>query len=82
MSTDVDFARALSDPSRQEIMQLCCCQWLSVGEIAEKVGLTQPTVFIREEGRQTFYTLDQSKVAACCGRLVRAFAPGQDVSNL
>jgi len=39
-------------------------------------------VFIREEGRQTFYTLDQSRVAACCGRLVKVFAPGQVPSHL
>jgi DNA-binding transcriptional ArsR family regulator len=40
----VDFAKALADETRQEIMRLCCCQWLSVGEIVEALDVTQPTV--------------------------------------
>ncbi len=94
MSKDVDFAKALADQTRQQIMRMCCCQWLSVGQIAETIGLTQPTVshhlavlrdaglvFIREEGRQTFYSLDQSQVVNCCGRLMQAFAPGQEATR-
>ena len=84
----LDFARALSDETRQELMRLCCCEWRSVGELARAVGVTQPTVshhlaFLRDaglvearrRGRQTFYTLDQQHVAECCGRLVARFAP-------
>lgn len=94
MSNEVDFAKALADKTRQEIMRLCCCQWLSVGEIAEQVGLTQPTVshhlavlrdaglvFIREEGRQTFYSLNQSRVVVCCGKLMQVFAPGEETTR-
>jgi hypothetical protein len=30
---------------------------------------------VRPEGRQTYYTLNQDRIALCCGRLVRRFAP-------
>jgi len=82
------FARALSDETRQELMRLCCCEWRSVGDLAKAVGVTQPTVshhlaFLKEaglvdarhEGRQSFYTLNQDRVAECCGRLVARYAP-------
>jgi len=82
------FARALSDETRQELMRLCCCEWRSVGDLAKAVGVTQPTVshhlaFLKEAGlvnarhagRQTFYTLNQDRVAECCGRLVARYAP-------
>lgn len=82
------FARALSDDTRQRLMQAVCCQWRSVGELAEALGVTQPTVShhlailrdaglvrVRPEGRQTFYTLNQEQVAACCGRLMLRYAP-------
>ena len=82
------FARAVADPTRAEIMQLCCCEWRSVGELAQELGVTQPTVshhlaFLRDarlvsarpEGRHTFYTLNQNQVAVCCGRLMLNYAP-------
>ena len=84
----IEFAKALSDRTRQEIMKLCCCEWRSVGEMANELKVTQPTVshhlaylrdanlvHIRPEGRQTFYTLNQSSVASCCGVLMQNFAP-------
>jgi DNA-binding transcriptional ArsR family regulator len=74
-----DFARAVADRTRREIMTLCCCDWRSVGELADQLHVTQPTVshhlaflrdanlvLIRPQGRQTFYTLNQREVAACC----------------
>ncbi len=70
--TPVDFAKALADETRQKIMEFCCCEWRSVGEITDEIGVAQPTVShhlailrdaglvnVREEGRQTFYTLNQ-----------------------
>src|SRR5512143_2393116 len=82
------FAKAISDDTRQKIMSECCCCWLSVNEIVEKIGFSQPTishhlailrdadlVSIREEGKQTFYTLNQERVAYCCGQLMVKFAP-------
>ncbi len=86
--TSIAFARALADATRQQIMELLCCSWLSVGEIVEAVEVGQPTVShhlavlreaglvrVRPEGKQTFYTLHQERVFACCGRLMEVFAP-------
>ena len=82
------FAKAIADDTRQRIMSECCCCWLSVNEIVENVGFTQPTIShhlailrdaglvdIREEGKQTFYTLNQERVSFCCGQLMVKFAP-------
>jgi DNA-binding transcriptional ArsR family regulator len=82
------FARALADETRGKIMRMCCCEWLSVGELAEMLEVTQPTVshhlaFLREaglvkvrpEGRQTFYILNQNQVSECCGMLMLNYAP-------
>jgi ArsR family transcriptional regulator len=82
------FARAVADGTRARIMQLCCCEWRSVGALAQELGVTQPTVshhlaFLREarlvrarpQGRQTFYMLNQESVASCCGRLMLKYAP-------
>jgi ArsR family transcriptional regulator len=91
-STDpVLFAKALADQTRQAIMKLCCCQWLSVNEIVEKTRVTQPTVShhlavlreaglvrSRDQGKQTFYSLDQDRVVMCCGQLIAKFAPAQE----
>jgi ArsR family transcriptional regulator len=85
----VEFAKALADDTRQKIMKLCCCDWISVSDIVEQLGgVTQPTVShhlavlrdaglvkVREQGKQTFYTLNQQRVASCCGQLVINFAP-------
>ena len=82
------FAKAIADGTRQKIMSECCCCWISVGEIVEKLDVTQPTVShhlailreaglvnVREEGKQTFYSLNQEHVAMCCGQLMIKFAP-------
>ena len=89
----VVFAKALADDTRQKIMRVCCCEWLSVNEIVEKMKVTQPTVShhlavlreaglvkVREEGKQTFYTLNQNRVVACCGQLMLKFAPEQEAT--
>jgi ArsR family transcriptional regulator, arsenate/arsenite/antimonite-responsive transcriptional repressor len=88
------FAKALADETRQKIMQICCCAELSVGEIVEKLNVTQPTVShhlavlreaglvkVREEGKQTFYSLNQEQVATCCGGLVLKLAPGTETAK-
>ncbi len=82
------FAKAIADETRQRIMSECCCCWLSVSEIVEKVGYSQPTIShhlailrdaglvnIREEGKQTFYSLNQENIAVCCGQIMLKFAP-------
>ena len=88
------FAKAIADETRQKIMSSCCCCWLSVNEIVEKVGFTQPTIShhlailrnaglvdIREEGKQTFYTLNQERLAVCCGQLLVKFAPESETTK-
>jgi ArsR family transcriptional regulator len=84
----VEFAKALSDPTRQKIMDTVCCCWLNVGEIVEAVGVSQPTVShhlavlreaglvnVRQEGKHSFYSLDQQRVVTCCGQIMQVFAP-------
>jgi len=98
MTTKFDpvlFAKAISDDTRQKIMSECCCCTLSVTEIVEKIGLSQPTIShhlailrdaglvnIREEGKQTFYTLNQDQVAYCCGQLMVKFAPEEKSTQI
>ncbi|MBI3165260.1 MAG: winged helix-turn-helix transcriptional regulator [Chloroflexi bacterium] len=88
------FAKALADETRQKIMNLVCCKWLSVNEIVEKLSVTQPTVShhlailreadlvnLREDGKQTFYSLNQKRVAVCCGQLMIKFAPETETTE-
>ena len=88
------FAKAIADQTRQKIMGECCCCWLSVNEIVEKVGFSQPTIShhlailrdaglvnIREEGKQTFYTLNQERIAVCCGQIMLKFAPETETTE-
>ena len=59
------FAKAIADVTRQKIMSECCCCWISVGDLASKLEVTQPTVShhlailrdaglvkLREEGKE------------------------------
>lgn len=85
----ISFAKAMADETRQRVMGLLCCRWLCVGDIVEAMqGITQPTVshhlavlreaglvYVRREGKQVFYSLDQDRVAVCCGQIMRVFAP-------
>jgi ArsR family transcriptional regulator len=90
----VNFAKALADETRQKIMKLCCCQWLSVTEIVEQLDVAQPTVShhlavlkeaglvdVRPDGKQTFYSLNQERVALCCGQLMKVFAPEDEATK-
>ena len=87
------FAKAIADDTRQKIMSECCCCSLSVNEIVEKIGFSQPTIShhlailrdaglvdIREEGKQTFYTLNQERIAVCCGQIMLKFAPESETT--
>lgn len=90
----VTFAKALADDTRQEIMKLLCCVWLSVNDVVDKLGgkVNQPTVshhlkkleeanlvLVRQDGRQRFYTLNQEQFDVCCGTLFRTFSPGHEI---
>ena len=94
-TSSVLFAKALADPTRQEIMELICCRALSVGDIVDAVGVSQPTVShhlailreaglvnVRSEGKQTFYSLNQGRVALCCGNLIEVFAPQSEAAEM
>ena len=93
-TTQVTFAKALADETRQKIMKLCCCEWISVGAMVEQLQVTQPTVShhlailreaglveVKEEGKQTFYRLDQKKITNCCGNLMIHFAPEDELTR-
>lgn len=82
------FSKAIADETRQKIMQILCCESLSVNEVVAKLDVSQPTVShhlailreaglvnVREEGKQTFYTLNQEQISYCCGQLMIKFAP-------
>jgi ArsR family transcriptional regulator, arsenate/arsenite/antimonite-responsive transcriptional repressor len=88
------FAKAIADETRQKIMTECCCCWISVGDLASKLEVTQPTVShhlailrdaglvnLREEGKQTFYTLNQENIAVCCGQIMLKFAPEEKATE-
>jgi DNA-binding transcriptional ArsR family regulator len=89
----VEFSKAIADSTRQKIMGLVCCKWLSVNEVVAKLDVSQPTVShhlailreaglvdVREEGKQTFYSLNQERVSYCCGQLMVKFAPEEQAT--
>lgn len=93
--TPVIFAKALADETRQEIMSLCCCKWLSVSEIVAALNVSQPTVshhlgILREaglvnsrrEGKQVFYSLNQKQIADACCQVAVDFAPELNLTLL
>jgi len=84
----VEFAKALSDDTRQKIMMLCCCQELSVNDIVAASNVAQPTVshhlkILRNAGlvstkrcgKQVLYTLNQERLATACCQVAENFAP-------
>lgn len=86
----ITFAKAIADETRQEIMKILCCEWMSVNDVVAALGgrVNQPTVshhlkllteanlvHVRQEGRQRFYSLNQEYFTVCCGTLMRNFAP-------
>jgi ArsR family transcriptional regulator, arsenate/arsenite/antimonite-responsive transcriptional repressor len=85
------FAKALADETRQKIMKLTCCRWLSVTEIVEHTNVTQPTVShhlailrdadlveVREEGKQTYYRLNKLHLSDCCSQLLNKFSTDEE----
>ena len=88
----VEFAKALADETRQKIMALCCCVWISVNDIVSKLDVAQPTVshhlkilknagLVRSErrGKQILYTLNQQRLAQGCCQVADDFAPSHQV---
>jgi ArsR family transcriptional regulator len=85
----VEFAKAIADDTRQQIMRLCCCHAMNVTEIVAALQqVSQPTVShhlgilraaglvkVRREGKQVYYTLNQDRLASACCVLTDNFAP-------
>jgi DNA-binding transcriptional ArsR family regulator len=85
---NVDFAKALADNTRQQIMAICCCRQISVNDIVAELNVAQPTVShhlkvlksvglvtSERQGKQMLYTLDQARLAAACCQVAGEFAP-------
>ncbi len=72
-----DLLLALADPMRQDLVQLLARSELNVGEIAERVTLSRPTVShhlnllrraglvrVRKQGREMYYRLNKEPIVA------------------
>ena len=90
----VEFAKALADETRQKIMSLCCCEFVSVNVIVDQLDVAQPTVshhlkilknagLVRSErrGKQVLYTLNQERLAQGCCQVADDFAPSQQCQS-
>jgi len=92
----ITFAKAIADETRQEIMKLLCCEWMSVNDVVAALDgrVNQPTVshhlkllaeadlvHVRQEGRHRFYYLNQECFTVCCGSLMQNFAPNYAESS-
>jgi ArsR family transcriptional regulator, arsenate/arsenite/antimonite-responsive transcriptional repressor len=80
-----DLLAALADPARQDLVQLLARTELNVGELAERVTLSRPTVShhlgilkraglvrTRKEGREVYYRLDKPRITATLQGLVES----------
>ena len=88
------FAKAIADETRQKIMKLTCCRWRTVTEIVEQLNVTQPTVShhlailreaglvnFKEDGKQTYYQLNQDLLTICCNQIVTKFSTEESTVN-
>ena len=88
----VTFAKALADDTRQRIMELCCCNPMTVNELVESMGVAQPTVshhlailrnaglvHVERKGKFILYQINQQKLAENCCQIARVFAPEIEV---
>jgi len=70
-----DLLTALADPMRQDLVQILARAELNVGEIAERVTLSRPTVShhlnilrraglvrVRKQGREMYYRLNKDRI--------------------
>ncbi|MBU0492135.1 MAG: metalloregulator ArsR/SmtB family transcription factor [Chloroflexi bacterium] len=87
MSIDcVEFCKALSDDTRQRILQMLLEGEMCVSDIVAAFAMSQPTishhlgvlrqfnlVTSRKEGQQVFYTINRENVMECCGQLMAKF---------
>jgi len=82
----VEFCRALSDETRQHILEMLLAREMCVGDIVDAFPVSQPTVShhldvlkrlglvtSRKEGKLVYYATDRERVVRCCGRLMARF---------
>ncbi len=76
---------ALSDPARQDLVQVLARGELNVGDIAQQVTLSRPTVShhlnilrrsgllrSRKQGREVYYRLDKERISATLSGLLES----------
>lgn len=86
--SSIEFAKAIADETRQQIMTLCCCKKVCVNDIAGQLDVSQPTVshhlkilrdagLVQSErnGKQVLYSLNQDRLAEACCKVSQDFAP-------
>ena len=82
----VEFCKALSDETRQRILEMLLEREMCVHEIVEAFPMSQPTishhldvlkrfglVTSRKVGKLVYYATDRERVVRCCGRLRARF---------
>jgi ArsR family transcriptional regulator len=82
----VEFCKALSDETRQRILEMLLEEEMSVSDIVGAFSMSQPSishhlsvlrqfglVTSRKEGKHVFYAINRDNVVACCGRLIAKF---------
>ncbi len=85
--TCVDFCKALSDETRQKILEMLQQREMCVSDIVESFNVSQPTVShhlnilknvglveSRKQGKLVFYSINQENVDECCGMIVTKFS--------
>lgn len=83
-----EFLQAMSDETREMVLQLLREREMSVNEITEHLAVTQPTishhlavlrranlVIRRHDGRQAFYRANPACVAECCQEILSRYNP-------
>ena len=90
--------KAIADPARLRLLSIIAAsedQEACVCDLTEPLDIGQPTVshhlailreaglvHVRQEGKQTFYSLNQDHVVSCCGQLMIKFAPQQEATTV
>jgi len=82
----VEFCKALSDDTRQRILEMLLEAELCVGDIVDAFDMSQPSishhlsvlrqfnlVTSRKEGKQVYYAINHDNVVECCGQLMAKF---------
>ena len=52
-----------------------------VGLVRDEHDRVAGLVQARSEGKQTYYALNQERIAVCCGQLMQVFAPESEVTE-